>query len=53
MTRWQRIELCNRTERLGGLFDWSNNLVRHYNEAHNLVLERGGKRMGTLVVRLV
>jgi len=53
MTRRQRIELRNRTERLGELFDWSN-LVRHYDEAHSLALERvGAKRMGTLEVRLV
>ena len=53
MTRRQRIELRNRVERLGELFDWSA-LVRHYDEAHNLALERvGAKRMGTLQVKLV
>ena len=41
MTRRQRIELRNRTERLGEVFDWSN-LARHYDEAHNMALERVG-----------
>lgn len=40
MNRRQRIELRNRVERLGELFDWSL-LVRHYDEAHALALERG------------
>jgi hypothetical protein len=53
MTRRQRIELRNKVERLGELFDWSN-LARHYDEAHNLALERvGAKRLGTLEVKLV
>jgi glycogen(starch) synthase len=53
LTRRQRIELRNRVERLGELFDWSN-LARHYDEAHNLALERvGARRMGTLDVRMV
>ena len=53
LTRRQRIELRNRVERLGELFDWSN-LSRHYDEAHSLALERiGAKRLGTLDVRVV
>ena len=53
LTRRQRIELRNRVERLGELFDWSN-LVRHYDEAHNLALERvGARRMGTVEIKLV
>jgi len=40
MNRRQRIELRNRVERLGELFDWSV-LARHYDEAHQLALERG------------
>jgi len=53
MTRRQRIELRNKVERLGELFDWSN-LARHYDEAHSLALERvGAKRLGTLEVKLV
>ena len=53
LTRRQRIELRNRVERLGELFDWSN-LSRHYEEAHSLALERiGARRLGTLDVRVV
>ncbi|MGH7804622.1 MAG: glycosyltransferase, partial [Candidatus Binatia bacterium] len=37
MNRRQRIELRNRVERLGELFDWSA-LVRHYHAAHDLAL---------------
>jgi glycogen(starch) synthase len=51
--RRERIELRNRVERLGELFDWSN-LVRHYDEAHNLALERiGAPKQGELEVRMV
>jgi glycogen synthase len=51
--RRQRIELRNRTERLGELFDWSN-LARHYHEAHALALERGSVYApGRLEVRMV
>ncbi len=53
MSRRQRIELRNRVERLGEVFDWSN-LVRHYDEAHNLALERiGAKRVGSVDVRII
>ena len=53
MTRRQRIELRNKAERLGEVFDWSN-LARHYDEAHNMALERiGAKKIGSLEVRLV
>ena len=51
--RRERIELRNRVERLGELFDWSN-LVRHYDEAHNLALHRiGAPKQGSLEIRLV
>ena len=40
-SRRQRIEMRNRVERLGEMFDWSN-LVSHYHEAHDLALERTG-----------
>jgi glycogen(starch) synthase len=39
LTRRQRIELRNRAESLSEHFDW-NNLVRYYNEAHELALRR-------------
>ena len=41
LTRRQRIELRNRVERQGEHFDWSV-LVRHYDDAHNMALERTG-----------
>jgi glycogen synthase len=51
--RRERIELRNRVERLGELFDWSV-LVRHYDDAHNLALERiGAPKQGAVEVRLV
>ena len=53
LQRRERIELRNRVERLGELFDWSN-LVRHYDEAHNLTLERiGAPKQGIIDVKLV
>jgi glycogen(starch) synthase len=53
LNRRQRIELRNNVEKLGDLFDWSN-LVKHYNEAHKLALERmGAPRAGTIDVRVV
>ncbi|HEY8668814.1 MAG TPA: glycosyltransferase [Tepidisphaeraceae bacterium] len=53
LNRRQRIELRNRVERLSEMFDWSA-LSRHYDDAHNLALERiGSKRVGTVDVRLV
>ncbi len=51
-TRRQRIELRNRVESTSELFDWSR-LARHYHEAHDLALERKGKRPGKLEVRVV
>jgi glycogen(starch) synthase len=52
-TRRQRIEMRNRTERLGEQFDWSA-LADHYTEAHDLALERvGAPRQGRLEVRAV
>jgi glycogen(starch) synthase len=53
LTRRQRIELRNRSERLSELFDWPV-LIGHYNEAHDLALERGvGFRPGKVDVRLI
>ncbi len=53
LNRRQRIELRNGVERLGELFDWSN-LVKYYDEAHKLALERiGAPRPGTVDVRVV
>ncbi|HVT88455.1 MAG TPA: glycosyltransferase [Tepidisphaeraceae bacterium] len=53
MTRRQRIELRNKTERLGELFDWSA-LVSHYHEAHDLALERiGAVKPGKFELRFV
>jgi glycogen(starch) synthase len=53
LNRRQRIELRNRVERQGENFDWSV-LVRHYDDAHNIALERtGSKRLGVVEVRLV
>jgi glycogen(starch) synthase len=39
MTRRERIEQRNRTERLSELFDWAN-LSQHYHRAHELALSR-------------
>jgi glycogen(starch) synthase len=53
MNRRQRIELRNRVERLSEMFDWSE-LVKHYNEAHDLALERGWSgRPGQVEVRVI
>ncbi len=52
MNRRERIELRNRVERLSEMFDWSA-LACHYDDAHNLALERHGVRMGKLDVRVV
>jgi glycogen synthase len=58
LTRRERIELRNRVERLGEKFDWSN-LARHYDEAHQLALERvgagasGKEREGRVEIRMV
>jgi glycogen synthase len=53
LNRRQRIELRNNVERLGELFDWSN-LVRHYDDAHKMALERiGAPRPGKIEVRIV
>jgi glycogen(starch) synthase len=51
LNRRQRIELRNKTERLGELFDWSV-LVSHYHHAHELALQRKGiERVGSVEVR--
>jgi glycogen(starch) synthase len=52
MNRRQRIEMRNRVERLGEMFDWSV-LIRHYDQAHDLALSRGPVRPGKVDVRLV
>lgn len=53
LNRRQRIELRNKVERLGELFDWSN-LVKHYDEAHAMALERiGAAKPGAIEVRMV
>jgi glycogen(starch) synthase len=53
MSRRQRTELSNRVERLSDMFDWSV-LVSHYNQAHDMALDRrGARRTGTLEVRLL
>jgi glycogen(starch) synthase len=53
LNRRQRIELRNKVERLGELFDWSN-LARHYDDAHKLALERiGAPRPGRIDIRVV
>ncbi|HEX2970994.1 MAG TPA: glycosyltransferase [Tepidisphaeraceae bacterium] len=51
--RRQRIEQRNRVESLSQLFDW-HALIHHYQEAHELALERMvAARPGTVDVRLV
>jgi glycogen(starch) synthase len=53
LSRRQRIDLRNRTERLSEQFDWSS-LARHYDDAHGLALERiAAPRPGQLEVRMV
>jgi glycogen(starch) synthase len=53
LQRRERIELRNRVERLGELFDWSN-LARHYEAAHDLALQRiGVANQGVVDVKLV
>jgi glycogen synthase len=39
--RRERMELRNKVERMSEMFDWSN-LIRHYDEAHELALLRCG-----------
>ena len=44
---------ANKVERLGEMFDWST-LVRHYDEAHDLALQRiGAPRQGKIEIRFV
>ncbi|HYO10873.1 MAG TPA: glycosyltransferase [Tepidisphaeraceae bacterium] len=52
LNRRQRIELRNKTERMGELFDWTN-LIRHYHDAHEMALERVGAGKGKLELRMV
>jgi len=53
LNRRQRVELRNRVERLGEMFDWSAMIV-NYNEAHDLALSRFAKRhTGRLEVKAV
>ena len=53
LNRRQRIELRNKTERLGEQFDWST-LVKQYHVAHDLAMERiGAQKPGKLELRMV
>jgi glycogen(starch) synthase len=53
LNRRQRIELRNKTERMGELFDWST-LVKQYHVAHDLAMERvGAPKIGTFELRVV
>jgi glycogen(starch) synthase len=53
LNRRQRIELRNKTERLGELFDWSQ-LVKQYHVAHDLALERvGAGKIGKFELRMI
>jgi glycogen(starch) synthase len=52
LNRRQRIELRNKVERLGELFDWSE-LVKHYDQAHEMALARLEQRVGRIEVRVV
>ena len=52
LNRRERIELRNKTERLGEKFDWSE-LVKHYDEAHEMALGRLERRVGRVEVRMV
>jgi glycogen(starch) synthase len=53
LNRRQRIELRNRVERLSEVFGWAN-LVKHYDQAHAMALERiGAPKPGKLEVRTV
>jgi glycogen(starch) synthase len=52
LNRRQRIELRNKVERLGEKFDWSE-LVKHYDEAHELALGRLEHKVGRVEVRMV
>ncbi len=53
LSRRDRIELRNRTERHAEIFDW-NQLGKHYHEAHDLALERtGGKKPGKVEMKVV
>ncbi len=53
LNRRQRIELRNKTERLGEQFDWST-LVKQYHAAHDLAMERvGAPKPGKLELRMV
>ena len=53
LNRRQIIELRNKTERMGELFDWSA-LVKHYHAAHDLAMERvGAAKMGKFELKMV
>jgi glycogen(starch) synthase len=52
LNRRQRIEQRNRVERLGEMFDWSV-LIKHYDQAHQMALERATQRKGKLEIRVV
>ena len=52
LNRRQRIELRNKVERLGELFDWKE-LVKNYDRAHEMALERLAQRTGRVELRRV
>jgi len=53
LQRRERIEMRNRVERLGELFDWSN-LATHYDEAHAIALKAiGATPQGTVEIKMV
>jgi glycogen(starch) synthase len=52
LNRRQRIEQRNRVERLGERFDWSV-LIKHYDEAHQMALQRVAQGAGKLEIRVV
>jgi glycogen(starch) synthase len=53
LNRRQRVELRNRVERLGEMFDWSV-LIANYNEAHDLALTRFAQgHPGKLEVKVI
>jgi glycogen(starch) synthase len=52
LNRRQRVELRNRVERLGELFDWSV-LGENYNEAHDLAVQRLTTPQGKVEIKLV
>jgi glycogen synthase len=50
--RRQRVELRNKVERLGEMFDWSS-LIGNYNDAHDLALEWSHRKPGRMDVKVI